>query len=241
MFFYPRRSLIGLLALKALAHLANAEDGVNEEPFTDLKRWEAINFPGSAHSSSYSIVETEEGESLLLAESNGGASGIVWQVPLDLNKQPVIEWKWRVVNAPQGINHREKAGDDYPLRIQVVFAYDSERLSFSEKLLYEAYRLRHGRYPPHASLNYVWTPNEKKGARYPCPYTKRVRIKVLRGEETPLGETHEQTVNIVEDYQAIFGEAPPATARIAIMADSDDSQTRSRAFVDFIHLREEDD
>jgi len=219
--------------------LANAEASVKVTHFSDLSQWESIVFTDIDEPSRYTVTLTEGGDSFLLAESDGGASGIVWEETIDMSKQPVIRWRWRVDQAPEGINHREKAGDDYPLRIQVIFKYDPERLSFIEKIEYEAYRAVHGRYPPHAALSYVWTPNEKKGKTYPCPYTDRVQIKVLRGEATTLGQWLEESVNVVEDYRGIFGESPPATAQIAIMADSDDSQSRTRALVDYIQVREQ--
>ncbi|MBI1194850.1 MAG: DUF3047 domain-containing protein [Gammaproteobacteria bacterium] len=237
MHFHPRKSLIGLLALKAAVNLASAEEPVCEEHFADLSHWEAVSFTDIDQSSTFVIVETEKDKSSLLVESGGSASGIIWKEPVDISKQPVIQWRWRVDQAPGGINHREKAGDDYALRIQVVFEYDPGLLNFGEKLEYETYRALHGRYPPHAALCYVWTPNEKQGEIYPCPYTDRVRIKVLRGQEATLGQWLEETVNVAEDYEAIFGEKPPARARIAIMADSDDSQSSTRALVDFIRWR----
>lgn len=219
--------------------LANAEASVRQAHFADLNHWESIVFTDIDEPSSYTITQTDGGESFLMAESDGGGSGIVWEETIDMSKQPVIRWRWRVEQAPIGMDHRKKSGDDYPLRIQVIFEYDPARLGFFDKIEYETYRAVHGRYPPHAALSYVWTPNEKKGETYPCPYTDRVQIKVLRGEETTLGQWQEESVNIVEDYKTIFDESPPATARIAIMADSDDSQSRTRALVDFIQVREQ--
>ena len=59
-------------------------------------------------------------EGLLMAESRGTASGLYHEGRVDLRLTPWLNWSWKVGNVLEGVNEREKSGDDYPARIYVV-------------------------------------------------------------------------------------------------------------------------
>ena len=54
---------------------------------------------------------------------------------------------------------------------------------------------------------------------------------VLRSAASPTGEWLEEQVDLVADYRAAFGEAPPDPSQIAIQADTDNTDSTSRAQV----------
>ena len=46
-----------------------------------------------------------------------------------------------------------KAGDDYPARLYITFAYDESKIDFLDQAQYELARILHGKYPrPEPSL-----------------------------------------------------------------------------------------
>ncbi len=59
-------------------------------------------------------------------------------------------------NVYRKANGTEKGGDDYPIRIYVMFEYDPRQADLMEKMRYAAIMALYGKYPPHRSLNYVW-------------------------------------------------------------------------------------
>lgn len=68
---------------------------------------------------------------------------------------------------------KEKTGDDYPLRVYILFSYDPARATLGERLTYGAAQAIYGQYPPHSTLNYVWTGRNFPNASFRAPTRKR--------------------------------------------------------------------
>jgi hypothetical protein len=60
---------------------------------------------------------------------------------------------------------------------------------------------------------------------------------ILESGADHAGEWRTEQVNILEDYEAAFGEAPPDTASLGIMNDSDNTGEQSVSYIDFIEIR----
>ena len=56
-------------------------------------------------------------------------------------------------------------------------------------------------------------------------------IKVLRPADSPTGEWLEERVDLAADYREAFGEAPSDPTQLAIQADTDNTDSTSRAAV----------
>lgn len=207
------------------------------ESFASLDAWAPLTFPKIEAHSTYRITETDAG-SVLRAESDASASGLVSKQTIDVYEHPRLSWRWRVENIYENTNAQAKAGDDYPIRIYVLFDYDPDNASFRQRVQYRAAHLLYGEYPPHSTLNYVWASAEDAPDIYPNPYTDRARMIPLQRGAVRVGEWVEQSVHIVEDYRRAFGEDPPAIARIAIMNDSDDTGEAAVSYVDWIKSEE---
>ncbi len=229
-------ALLWFLGLAAAAVATSGREVCLEETFADLDRWEPHTFPAVPRESVYAVEEDDEGNPFLLMTSDGGGSGIVLKEPFRVRDYPVVEWRWRVDKAIEGVDHLRRDGDDYPARLYVFFEYERQGLDLGTRIRYRAYRALRGEFPPHSGLTYVWTAVSVEEDNYPSPYTDRVGMFVLRGEDTPLGEWREESIHILEDYERFFGEDPPETARIAIMTDSDDTGQSTAAAIDFIRI-----
>ena len=70
---------------------------------------------------------------------------------------PKVRWRWKVDNIFQKGNAKTKEGNDYPLRIYILFKYDPERASGWEKIQYQYAKLIYGEYPPHSTIDYIWS------------------------------------------------------------------------------------
>jgi len=49
---------------------------------------------------------------------------MIYTPPFNVFETPFMEWRRKVVNILKKGNALEKSGDDYPLRIYVMFEYD---------------------------------------------------------------------------------------------------------------------
>lgn len=216
------------------AGLADAE---MREEFETLAVWKPLTFPKIGKQTQYSI-QTLENRSVLKAEADASASGLIMNEPFNPYETPRLRWRWRVENVLQKGDATRKDGDDYPLRVYVLFTYDPDKASFGMLAKYGLAKTLYGEYPPHASLNYIWANRTHRARILPSPYTDRSQMVVLRAGEAEAGQWVEEEVNILDDYRAAFGEDPPDEARLAVMSDADNTGGSAVGFVDFIELRQ---
>jgi hypothetical protein len=212
----------------------NAEIFISED-FITMDMWEALIFPKIENTTDYTI---EYGDFLRI-ESNKSASGLKMTKNFNVYKYPILSWSWKVENIIEGGDARKKSGDDYSVRIYVIFKFDPDEAGFAERIQYNAIKLLYGEYPPLSSLNYIWANKVLNTDFIISPYTKRsVMIPVDEGRDK-LGSWQTYNVNILEDYRNIYGSDPPKIASLAIMGDSDNTGEKSLAFIDFIRLESE--
>ncbi len=209
-----------------------------DEQFSSLAQWEPFTFPKIDNHSSYAVT-IEDGVSCLVATTRNSASAILYKEQFNVYDYPEIAWRWKVSNVYKKGDSSRKDGDDYPVRLYILFQYDSETASFGKMLRYEAAKLLYGSYPPDSSLNYIWA-NKKQGPPYiPNPFTSRAMMfPVDRGSAT-VGSWSEHRRNIVKDYTIAFGKAPPSLAALAVMSDSDNTGESATAYIDYIRVSRE--
>ena len=205
------------------------------EEFIDLEQWTPLFFPAIARHSLYKVVLLED-KKVLLAKSNGSASGIVFKKRFDVYDFPRMRWSWRIENVYEKGDVTRKEGDDYPIRIYVIFRYDPARVTLWERMKYKAARLVYGEYPPDSTINYIWANRPHKQRIITSSYSDRARMVILEYGAERAGVWVEEDVNILEDYVRAFGTTPPRQASIAIMNDSDDTGEESTSYVDFIEI-----
>lgn len=203
--------------------------------FDTLADWEPLTFPKIKTHSKYTLV-SEGGKTILKAESRASASAIVYRRTFNIYENPRINWRWKVTQLSDIGNPKEKAGDDYPIRVYVMFQYDPARASLGERLIYNAAKVIYGKYPPHSTLNYVWTGTKIPERFVISPYTDKAYMVVLERGRGKAGQWVEESVNVLEDYRQAFGKVPPAIASLAVMSDSDNTKTNAEAYLDFIEV-----
>jgi len=197
--------------------------------------WEPLNLGGSEYQSKYSLVK-DNGVYVVRAESQAAASAMFYPLKIDLNKTPIIQWRWKIDHTVRNGNALDKDGDDYPARLYILFDYDISRLSWLEKVAYESYRVLYGHYPPLAALNYLWANKLPIGSLIPNIYSDRVKMFAVRSGDEEAGEWRVEKRNIHEDYLQAFGEEPPAILGIAIMTDTDNTGEQAVAYYGDIKL-----
>jgi hypothetical protein len=231
-----RRLMMFLLLVLAAVPVRAGENRVLlREDFRDLENWRPLYFPKIPKHSVYT-VETQGDQHYLRAASNGSASGLVYKKEFDVYDYPCIRWRWKVDNVYRNWDGRTKEGDDYPIRVYILFKYDPERASLVDKVKYNAVKLIYGDYPPDSSLNYVWASKPYPERILTSPYTDRAKMVLLEQGDAKVGVWVSEEVNVIEDYERAFGPTPPATASLAIMNDSDNTGESAVSYVEFIEV-----
>jgi hypothetical protein len=227
----------GLLALFILlgAALTHGQDNSTLITFSNLDSWRPLTFPKIPRHSEYRVVDSD-GKLVLSVASQASASGIIHERSFKTEETPVISWRWKAMNVLAKGNAETKAGDDYPIRIYVIFRYDPSRASFLQRLQYQAAKAAYGEYPPHAGLSYVWANRAHQRRIITSAYTSRAVLVVADQGAEHLGQWRSHTVNIAEDYREAFGSAPPPEFSLAIMGDSDNTGESSTAYLDFVQV-----
>jgi len=193
--------------------------------------WQPLTFKKIPRHTEYKLVE-DAGVVVLQADSDAAASGLTREVAIDPAEYPVIEWRWKVADVLQGGDVTRKAGDDYPARLYITFAYDRAKVGLWERAKYRAARLFYGKHPPSAALNYVWASNAAAGAQVANAYTARVQMFVIQSGAGRAGQWQNESRNLYADYRAAFGadSMPPMISGVAVMTDTDNTGERARAW-----------
>jgi len=237
MIFRSVSAFVAVLLLFLPAVLKAEQKVLFRDDFDNLAQWEPLTFPKIKAHSIYTTAKDGDA-SILKAESRASASGIVFRRTFNIYKYSHIRWRWKVTEMTALGNPKEKEGDDYPIRVYILFQYDPARASLSERLIYQATKLIYEKYPPHSTLSYVWTGQEIPERIFTSPYTDKARIVVLEKGRKNVGRWVDKEVNALEDYRKAFGKDPPETAGLAIMSDTDNTGGKATAYLDYIEVLE---
>lgn len=174
--------------------------------------WKERSFEGRTR---YEVV-ADDGNRILRAESEGAASGLVYEVDFDPREYPVLAWRWKVEGLAAASDPTRRGGDDYPARVYVVFP--------------------HWFFPRTRSLVYIWATDFPPGKPVPNPFTGNAVMIAVRSGPQHVGRWVEERRNLVEDFRAAFGEDPPRAGAVALMTDTDQTGERAVAFYDDLRL-----
>jgi len=206
------------------------------EDFTNLSGWGNMYIGPKKARTDYQIINFDDNSSLQIKSSNA-ASGILWNSKFKPHESPILEWRWKVDIIVENADGREKSGDDYAVRIFVLFANDSNEVSFWDEIKNTAFEVAFGYEPPHSGIIFVWASVEQDERFFPSPYGKDLMIWNIRQGKKEINKWVEEKINILECYQQAFKKMPPKIASLAIMGDSDNTGENSLAYIDFIEIR----
>jgi hypothetical protein len=200
----------------SMAAYASADRLPRKFPFREknaLSEWQEKIFRGRVL---YSI-KTDRSDNYLKAYSENAASGIFYEIKFDPKEFPMISWQWKVLKFPArtGASEAENGNeqwvekDDYAARLYVIFP----RLSFNLT----------------KCLEYVWDKDVPAGTIITSPYSNNIKLIVVESGKKNLGKWVYEERNIHEDYKKAFGREPGNVGAIAIMTDTDNTQSTAEA------------
>ncbi len=129
---------------------------------------------------------------------------------------------------------RDKA--DAVVRVVLSFEGDRSRLTARDHMLSELVQLMTGEPLPYATLMYVWCPTRETGSVITNPRTDRIRKLVVESGPARLNQWLDYERDIRTDYRKVFGEEPGKLVGVAIMTDSDNTQSQARVWYGPVEL-----
>ena len=131
---------------------------------------------------------------------------------------------------------RQRETEDSPVRLILVFEGDRQRFSAQNNLLSELTLSLTGEPLPYATLMYVWCNDCSAESVIVNPRTDRIRKLAIESGAGQVGQWLNYRRDIRADFEKAFGEPPGALLGLAIMTDTDNTRSTTRAWYGAIRL-----
>jgi hypothetical protein len=215
--FTARGVLAAALVLPVTAPAGTAAQQPPAFSSGSLAGWAIKRFDGR-HVTQYELARSG-GATVLQAVCRDSASGLIWKHRIDLDKTPIMSWRWKIAHVYAGLDPHARSGDDYPVHVYVV----------AGNPLFP-WTLR--------SLVYAWANGPVTAAKhgphgtkfYPDPYTSQAEIVVLRQGPVGAGNWVSERRNVKTDLARAFGGHRHIIGAVAVMSDCDNSHSHGRAW-----------
>lgn len=167
---------------------------------------------------------------VLHAQASNSMAGVIRKRRVDLDKTPVLCWRWKVKASVAKADLLTKAGDDYAARIYVFYDVPAAELGFSDRLKIKLAKSLYGADIPTAALNYVWDNKQPIGTVRANAYTDRTRMLVVESGNGKAGQWRSEVRDLKQDYMAAFGAQAPDVVGLAIATDTDNTHGDAEAW-----------
>ena len=162
------------------------------------------------------VVKLPDGTTVLQVKCNKSTGGVIVAPKVNLNKTPIMRWRWRLINYPNGADGRDPKKDDQPIGI-----YLGMEDGFLKK----------------KSLAYRWEDLTPKGFEGTVTYAKILTVHyiTMRDNKTKAGEWVTETRNVAEDFKRVYGKIPKKFA-LSVIGNSQYTKSNTVAELDFIEF-----
>ena len=209
--------------------------GSADEPAQSWQRWKVRR---DKKETDYSVVTDDvpqadgglRAQSVLKAIADGSASGLRYELSLDLKQTPLLRWQWKVSDLIADADNTRRDLEDAPVRLILVFAGDRASLPFRERLIADQVRLLTGNELPYATLMYIWENRQPEGSVIDNTYTSRVKMIVAQSGRAGVGQWQTRERDVVADFERAFGEPPGRLIGVSVMTDTDNTGGHAVAY-----------
>jgi hypothetical protein len=224
----------GTLVVASLPWLAAAPVAVAQEPpnvvhfsagpvgATMPAGWDPVKITDQKKPTIYKLIEND-GHVVLSAKADGAATGLAQRIPIDINKWPIVSWRWKVNRLIESADNSVASKEDSPVRLVFEFDGDKSKLSFGERAAFALAESISGRESPYATLMYIWSNKEPVGKVVPNPRTNRVQMVVASSGPAGVGTWQSLTRNLRDDYKRAFNEDPGRLTAYGVLTDTDNT------------------
>jgi hypothetical protein len=199
-----------------------------------IARWQPMQLPGK-QPTRYALAE-QAGRAAVRAQADSSVSMLRQPLRVEPHELGHLEFAWNVSALIDGADVGLRQSDDSPVRL--VLAFDGDRSAFSAKnaVLSELAHAMTGEPLPYATLMYIWCNTRPVGTVVHSPRTDRIRKLVVASGPQQLAQWVDFRRDVRADFELAFGEAPGALLAIALMTDSDNTQSSALAWYGGIAL-----
>ena len=210
-------SLIFATSVFAGEQILNTKLSIGNFSNGSLTGWKTKEFKGQTQ---YQIVKIDNAR-VLKADSKAAASGLFYEQRIDLQKTPIMNWRWRIENRLGNIDEQTKSGDDFAARVYVVV---SGGLVFWNT----------------KAINYVWASTSPKDRTWPNPFAgDHAMMVAIRSSNDKTGTWYTEKRNIRADLKQLTGEDIPYIDAVAIMTDTDNAKGKATTYYGDIYFTAE--
>jgi hypothetical protein len=219
--------LAATLLLVACQHAPESGSSTPAVPnWTD--GWQPVALPGK-RATAYKTHLTD-GRWVLVAQSERSASMLRRPVRIEPDRLGRVSFSWKVDALLSDADVQHGDTEDAVVRVLLAFEGDPSRLSARTRMMFDLAHGLTGETPPFATLMYVWDTRAAAGSLVVNPRSDRIRKIVVESGATHLGQWRSYTRNVREDFVRAFGEDPGALIGVAVMTDTDNTQSRAEAW-----------
>jgi hypothetical protein len=225
---------LGLALLGAAVASARAQPGPLVTADGALgASWRVVGWPNQKPPPTRYTAATVEGRPAVRLEASASYGNLVADLPGQRAPER-LRWTWRIERPNAAVDLAQKSGDDAAAKVCLGFDLPLANVPFMERQLLRLARSRSPEPLPAATLCWVWGHAEAKEALLPNPYSRRVRVIVLRNQADAAERWFDEDRDVAADWKRAFGdesaEVPPLGA-VIVAADADNTGRSSVAYV----------
>ncbi|MCG7920999.1 MAG: DUF3047 domain-containing protein [Candidatus Thiodiazotropha lotti] len=173
-----------------------------------IEDWTEVSFKDNT---TYQAVNEKGAPPSLKAISQSSASALAKRIKVNLEKTPYLNWRWKIDQVLDKPDEQSKAGDDYPARIYVV-----------KEGGWAPWRTR--------SMNYVWSSSQPVSSVWASAYTGQSMMVAIKSGDQQAGQWQMEKRNVRQDFKNFFGEEINTIDVVAIMTDTDNTESMATAW-----------
>jgi len=181
-------------------------------------------------------LENYQGRTVLSANSKTSASGLAIKLQPRQTQNLWLKWEWKAITSIPEADNTERYHDDAPLRILVAFDGNKSKLGLKEKMNFEMASLISGQDMPYATLMYIWSGKTPVNTILENAHTSRIKMIVVDSGSEGLGDWRKHEQDLAADYKRAYGENPGEVIGIALLTDTDNTKSETRALYGDIEL-----
>lgn len=169
----------------------------------------------------FTVIE-KDGMKVMHMQSRSDSSRIskVIKDVVDLDKTPILEWKWKVTTLPKGGDSRSRKTDDKAAQLYVTWPRFPETV-----------RSR--------VIGYIWNNVPTDKPTFKSHKSPILTYIVVRSGPTDVGVWLTESRNVREDYKMVYGEEPESPSVITFGCDSNDTGSSAESYMGSILFKKQ--
>jgi hypothetical protein len=141
-----------------------------------------------------------------------------------------VRFSWWVQDVIAEASVADASREDAPARVMFGFGGDLATLPMRTRMMFDLAEALTGEKPPYATLMYVWDAKAPVGTVIINPRSDRIRKIVVDSGPGQLRRWREHHRDLAADFRLAFGEPPGPLQSVALMTDSDNTQSQATSW-----------